>query len=94
MKPKSGDTLHVGAECSVQFAGPRALIFRFIRVLDWPTYDGWVWLDGYSLDARGNALHRRSIYVMPEGLRLIAPPRPQGQPARRRPIARTPVRVG
>jgi hypothetical protein len=27
----------------------RPIVVRVIRVLDWPTYDGWLWIDGYQL---------------------------------------------
>ncbi|MEV0153358.1 hypothetical protein AB0H57_06385 [Micromonospora sp. NPDC050686] len=50
---KAGALLHVGARASVQFGQP--FNFRLIRVLDWVTYDGWVWLDGYQLNDRGEA---------------------------------------
>ncbi len=53
MLPRSGDILCVTRSASVQFAEP--LYFRVIRVHDWPTYDGWVWLDGYELNAGGDA---------------------------------------
>ena len=71
-------------------------MFRVIRVLDWPTYDGWLWLDGYELNAAGDAVNRRSIFVQSEGLvQLQAAPalRPHTV-CTRRPVARTPVRVG
>ncbi|MFI9638636.1 hypothetical protein ACIG87_01015 [Micromonospora sp. NPDC051925] len=64
--PRSGDLLQVTRAASVQFVKP--IMFRVIRVLDWPTYDGWLWLDGYQLDARGDAVARRSIFVQPAGL--------------------------
>jgi hypothetical protein len=54
---------------SVQFVEP--LLFRVIRVHDWPTYDGWVWLDGYELNAAGDAVERRSIFVQVNGLRQV-----------------------
>ena len=73
MFPKPGDVLHVGSDASVQFCGDRALIFRVIRVCDRPTYEGWVWLTGYSLDKAGNAVDRREIFVQRAGLRLVAP---------------------
>jgi hypothetical protein len=44
------------------------MMFRVIRVHDWPTYDGWVWLDGYQLDQSGDAVERRSIFVRIDGL--------------------------
>ena len=95
MLPRSGDVLHVTRAASVQFLKPIA--FRVIRVLDWPTYDGWLWLDGYELNAAGDAVNRRSIFVQQEGLRHVqaAPaPRPHTVRTARRPVVRTPVRVG
>ncbi|NUR74464.1 MAG: hypothetical protein HOU81_26945, partial [Hamadaea sp.] len=41
------------------------------RVHDWPTYDGWLWLDGYQLNAAGDAVERRSIFVQGNGLRQV-----------------------
>ncbi|WP_036373555.1 hypothetical protein [Micromonospora sp. ATCC 39149] len=100
MLPRSGDVLHVTRAASVQFLKP--IMFRVIRVLDWPTYDGWVWLEGYELNAAGDAVSRRSIYVQAAGLRqlpIAAQPRqrtiPVPVPVRpRRPMVRTPARVG
>jgi hypothetical protein len=64
--PKSGDVLRVTKTASVQFSQP--LLFRVIRVHDWSTYDGWAWLDGYQLNASGDAVERRSIFVQLSGL--------------------------
>jgi hypothetical protein len=72
--PRSGDVVEVGRTASVQFSTP--MLFRVIRVLDWPTYPGWVWLDGYQLNSIGEAVDRRSIFVQVGGLRRVAPPRP------------------
>nr|WP_244872029.1 hypothetical protein [Catellatospora sp. TT07R-123] len=69
MTPQAGDILHVTREASVQFLRP--MMFRVIRVHDWPTYDGWVWLDGYQLNAAGDAVERRSIFVQRSGLRVV-----------------------
>ena len=66
MLPRAGDVLRVGRSASVQFASP--ILFRIIRVHDWPTYEGWVWLDGYELNAGGDAVERRSIFVQLAGL--------------------------
>ena len=66
MLPRSGDVLRITRAASVQFIEP--LHFRVIRVLDWPTYSGWVWLDGYELNALGDAVERRSIFVLVSGL--------------------------
>jgi hypothetical protein len=83
--PRSGDVLRVTKAASVQFAEP--MLFRVIRVHDWPTYDGWAWLDGYQLDNSGDAVERRSIFVLVEGLQHVTPVRgprqPQAQPRQR-----------
>ncbi|WP_229400142.1 hypothetical protein [Micromonospora okii] len=84
---RAGTLLHVTRAASVQFLRP--IFFRLIRVhTDWHTYHGWVWLDGYEVDARGEAVARRSIFVRPDGLRVLAPSaltlprRPSGRPRR------------
>ena len=66
MLPRAGDVIRVTKDASVQFIHP--LLFRVIRVHDWPTYDGWAWLDGYELNAAGDAVERRSIFVQVKGL--------------------------
>lgn len=58
--------LRVTKAASVQFTQP--MLFRVIRVHDWQTYDGWAWLDGYQLNAAGDAVERRSIFVLLQGL--------------------------
>lgn len=94
MLPRSGDVLHVTRAASVQFLRP--ITFRVIRVHDWPTYDGWVWLDGYELNATGDAVNRRSIFVQSAGLRhLQAAPAARTRAVHtRRTVVPTPVRVG
>jgi hypothetical protein len=67
--PRSGDVIHVTKAASVQFAAP--MLFRVIRVHDWPTYEGWTWLDGYELNTAGDAVERRSIFVQVTGLRQV-----------------------
>ena len=69
MLPRSGDVIHVTKAASVQFASP--MLFRVIRVHDWPTYEGWIWLDGYELNTAGDAVERRSIFVQVSGLRAV-----------------------
>jgi hypothetical protein len=81
MLPRSGDVLEVTREASVQFATP--MLFRVIRVHDWPTYTGWVWLDGYQLNAAGEAVERRSIFVQAGGLRRVTAPNRRPQAGRR-----------
>ena len=84
--PRPGDVVLVGGAASVQFAGPNGLRFRVIRVHDWPTYDGWAWLDGYQLNAAGDAVERRSIFVQLSGLQ-------PGYLTRQRVPARVPAMV-
>ncbi|MGB2569648.1 hypothetical protein ACPFP2_14520 [Micromonospora citrea] len=82
---RAGDLLLVTRAASVQFVRP--IRFRVIRVLDLTTYPGWVWLDGYQLDDRDQAVARRSIYVQRAGLRkadTVRPGRPRTPTAARR----------
>jgi hypothetical protein len=66
------------------------MLFRVIRVHDWSTYDGFCWLDGYELNAAGDAVSRRSIFVQVDGLQRaqVGPPpnryRAPSAPARSR----------
>ena len=69
MSPRAGDIVHITRDASVQFLKP--MMFRVIRVHDWPTYDGWMWLDGYQLNSAGDAVERRSIFVQQAGLRMM-----------------------
>ncbi|MFI2714116.1 hypothetical protein ACH495_28740 [Micromonospora sp. NPDC018662] len=81
--PKAGDLVRVTRAASVQFVKP--IMFRVIRVLDdWTrtTYDGWCWLDGYELDAKGDAVARRSIFVQPTGLQTQRPAPTPRRPTR------------
>jgi hypothetical protein len=88
--PRSGDVLQVTRAASVQFVDP--ILFRVIRVHDWPTYDGWIWLDGYELNVAGDAVDRRSIFVQLEGLRQARRAPERRAPAAQRMVA-TRVRV-
>ncbi|WP_428964960.1 hypothetical protein [Micromonospora fluostatini] len=73
-----GDLLHLTRAASVQFA-VRPIVLRLIRVReDWVTYDGWVWLDGYQVDERGDAVERRTLFVLRAGVRVLRSP-PSGQ---------------
>ncbi|MEV5207032.1 hypothetical protein AB0K35_06060 [Micromonospora sp. NPDC053740] len=92
-KPQAGDVLHLTRAASVQFLRP--IFVRVIRVLDWPTYNGWLWIDAYELAANGDAVAHRSLFVMPSGLiwpDLLAPVarRPTTHPT----VKRGPARVG
>lgn len=87
MMPRSGHVLEITRAASVQFGTP--ILFRVIRVMPNTTYVGWVWLDGYELNAAGEAVERRSIFVQLAGLRLAtrtpsrnAGPLPAQAPAR------------
>jgi hypothetical protein len=84
--PRSGDVLQVTRAASVQFAVP--MLFRVIRVHDWPTYDGWLWLDGYELNPAGDAVERRSIFVQLSGLRQVGVASEARPHSSRRPVAR------
>ncbi|WP_433228628.1 hypothetical protein ACQP2H_21520 [Micromonospora sp. CA-248260] len=69
---RAGVLVQVTRKASPQFVRP--ILFRLIRVrTEWITYDGWAWLDGYQIDAKGDAVARRSIYVQPAELQLPSP---------------------
>ena len=70
--PRPGEVVWVGPSASVQFSGLYSFKFRVINVDSRPTYDGWVWLDGYQLDGRGHAVARRKIFVRRSGLVRLA----------------------
>ncbi|WP_255509828.1 hypothetical protein [Micromonospora sp. AP08] len=77
MRPQPGDLLRIDGRASVQFAGDRALTFRVVSVCPKPTYTGWVWLTGYVIDRRGQAIDRREIFVQLAGLhRATSTPAP------------------
>ncbi|MGW3787793.1 hypothetical protein ACWD5Z_24660 [Micromonospora chokoriensis] len=81
---KAGDVIHLTTAASVQFLRP--IVVRVIRELpERHTYHGWVWIEGYQLNAAGDAVARRELYVRRAGLRM------QALPAKSR---RRPVQVG
>ncbi|WP_271190018.1 hypothetical protein [Dactylosporangium matsuzakiense] len=61
---RAGDVVYVGPAASPQFSAGNGFRFRAIRTHHWTTsWEGWAWLDGYQLNAAGDAVERRSIYV-------------------------------
>ena len=70
---RPGDVYAVGRAASPQFAAGQDILFRVVAVPGWPTYQGWIWLAGYVLDARGEAVVRREIFVRVDGLRMLRP---------------------
>jgi hypothetical protein len=88
--PRSGDVLHITRAASVQFREP--FLFRVIRPHDWPTYEGWIWLDGYELAPSGDAVERRSIWVQINGVRIVQATADRARNARRGPPDPSPPR--
>ncbi|WP_433127858.1 hypothetical protein ACQPWW_33900 [Micromonospora sp. CA-240977] len=91
----AGDVVLLTTDASVQFLRP--ICVRIIRELpERITYDGWVWIEGYELNAAGDARARRELYVRREGVRLVRshPPATPMRPTTGRPERRTPSRVG
>jgi hypothetical protein len=72
-QPRTGDLVGLTAAASVQFGGDRATLFKVIRVDPRPTYAGWVWLIGYTIDEQGNAIERREVFVQIAGLVFMTP---------------------
>ncbi|MCM0677878.1 hypothetical protein NCC78_24845 [Micromonospora phytophila] len=88
---RSGDVLYLTPSASPQFVRP--ITVRVIRVLtDWHTYHGWCWIDVYELGSHGDAVDRRSLYVLCEGVHRRTTP-PAAAPPRRRPLPRQRVTV-
>ncbi|WP_425894585.1 hypothetical protein [Micromonospora sp. DT4] len=64
----------IDGRAPVQFGGDRALWLRVTSVCDKPTYHGWVWLTGYSINrATGEALARREVFAQIAGLQIQRP---------------------
>jgi hypothetical protein len=87
VSPKPGDLLLITVKASVQFVACDPFLFRLIRQLDWTTYQGWVWLDGYQLDANVVARQRRSIFVQLAGLIHVKEPAKRSHTRRRQTVA-------
>lgn len=66
--PQPSRVYYIGREASVQFAG-RPFNFRVGRVRPIDERSIWIWVDGYELSPAGDAVARRSIFVMRTGLR-------------------------
>ncbi|MET8524702.1 hypothetical protein [Micromonospora sp. NPDC005172] len=61
----------IDGQASVQFGGDRALWLRVTSVCDKPTYHGWIWLTGYSINlATDEALARREVFAQIAGLQI------------------------
>ncbi|MGC5285500.1 hypothetical protein [Micromonospora sp. DT231] len=92
---RAGDVILLSTAASVQFRTP--IVVRVIRELpDRHTYDGWLWLDAYELNPKGEAIARRELFVMRAGVRIQAlSPRRATATRRPAPSRRTgPVGVG
>lgn len=66
---RAGESVRLDRSCSPQLVRP--VVVRVIRVLDRPTYPGWVWMEGYELDASGDALRRRQLFIRQDGTRSL-----------------------
>jgi len=62
------------------------LIFRVTKLPERDTYRGWIWLIGYTLDDKGEAVERREIWVRIAGLRLLSRRPATNAPAPGRPM--------
>lgn len=74
---KAGDIVHLTTAASVQFLRP--IFVRVIRKFPSGTRTRVVWIEGYELNAAGDAVARRELYVMRDGCAYrfrprVAPP--------------------
>ncbi|MDT0527700.1 hypothetical protein RM555_01710 [Micromonospora sp. DSM 115977] len=91
---RAGEILHLTRAASPQFVTPMRV--RVIRELvdRFPPY-GWLWFEGYQLDAKGRAVAKRELFVLREGLEWVVTAPPPARPApARRPPARPRTAVG
>ncbi|MET8043995.1 hypothetical protein ABZU25_24400 [Micromonospora sp. NPDC005215] len=92
---RAGDVILLTAAASVQFQKP--IVVRVIRELpDRHTYHGWLWLDAYELNPKGEAIARRELFVMRAGVQIqVLSPRRADETRRPAPVRRSgPVGVG
>ncbi|MFI9639905.1 hypothetical protein ACIG87_07530 [Micromonospora sp. NPDC051925] len=67
---RPGDLLHLTRATSPQFTKP--ITVRAIRELvDQHTYDGWLWITAYQLNAAGDAVRHRELFLRRDGLRWL-----------------------
>ncbi|WP_320068378.1 hypothetical protein [Micromonospora sp. RTGN7] len=76
-----GDVLRLTRAAGPQFVTP--ITVRVIReVKNQHTYHGWTWIEAYELNAAGDAVAKRELFVLREGLHRLAMPLRQATPAR------------
>lgn len=67
MSLRAGTTVYLGKAAGVPWTH-RPIWLRLIRVEDIPADDGYVWLTGYALDARGRVVERRTALALLAGV--------------------------
>ncbi|MCI4061727.1 hypothetical protein MRQ36_03700 [Micromonospora sp. R77] len=79
---RAGELLLLTREASPQFTVP--IRVRVVRELTdrHPPY-GWTWIEVYQLGRAGQAVAKRELFVLRDGLRRLPDPTPSA-PARRR----------
>lgn len=66
---RAGDVVLLTTAASVQFRKP--IVVRVIREMpDRHTYHGWLWLDAYELGRKGEAVARRELFVLRDGVQV------------------------
>ncbi|MGN9763961.1 hypothetical protein ACTMS2_02170 [Micromonospora sp. SD12] len=91
---RAGEVLSLTRAASPQFVVPMRV--RVIRELSdrFPPY-GWLWFEGYQLDAKGRAVAKRELFVLREGLEwVVTAPAPARPALSRRPPSRSRLAVG
>ncbi|MBM0279351.1 hypothetical protein JM949_30980 [Micromonospora sp. STR1s_6] len=77
---RAGDLVRLSRAASPQFVRP--ITVRVIRELtDRHTYHGWTWIEAYELAPDGSARAKRELFVLREGVDLLASG-PANQPTR------------
>lgn len=84
--PRVGQILRLTRAASPQFIEPIVVLVR--RVVEWTTYEGWIWLDVYQLGPDGHAVEERRLFLRLAGLQLLQRRRPDAAARRARNQAR------
>ncbi|MGC4895961.1 hypothetical protein [Micromonospora sp. DT31] len=89
---KAGTLLRLDHAASVQFCRP--ITIRVIREIeDRHPYDGWAWIEAYELNAKGDAVAKRELFVQIAGLNWLDASAGRGAAVARRAHGATRPRV-
>ena len=80
--PPVGQLLRLTRAASPQFIEP--ILVRVRRIVEWTTYEGWVWIDVYQIGLSGEAVEARRLFVKLDGLEFVDQVQPRRDQRRSR----------